>query len=314
MPQRSTDMNDRLKELTRRLNADVVISAATREDAADYHRLINATYTRHKTDSYYCWRFDDCPDPSMLAVARLDGVLVGCMGGHVRPLTDGRRILFTVDLVVAEHARNRGLHILLESALEEFARSHNAVGLVAFPNPNGTRAHLATAGCRVAGEIQTLVLSGAAAASDTPKRQTTADGRLIRMAKDEAFRNWRFVSNPEYRYTQFVADNNAWAWFKTYHNPSTTAAVIDMVEFDAPDAGSLSSLLAAVRRNSGSHPNAPISLWALPHTQHFPTLWALGFRPDGQPRSCCIRPFSRDAHDLLELTNWDLSQSDCEIF
>lgn len=318
MPTRVTEQGDSeralaLERLAARINADIEVRTATSNDAVAYELLMNQTYRRKKPAGYYAWRFERCPEPSRLVVAVSNHAIVGCMGGHVRSLTDGRKVLFTVDLVVAPEYRNRGLHLLMEKALQEFSEEHGAVALVAFPNKDGLRAHLSVPGCRLVDHVQTLVLREDKRHVN-PVEPSRPPRSLVRFSQQPSYPDWRYAQNPEYRYTRVVAGHNCWGIFKNFHDEVTQANYIDIVDYCNETRAELSSMITAVQSHPDAASRAQLCLWALPHTASYRAFDSLGFTQLGRQRALCVRPFCPTGQDLADPLRWDVRQVDCEIY
>jgi len=306
------DADCQLHALIERLNDDLELRVGTSADGPAYVGLLNRQYRRQKPGGYFDWRFLACPRPSQLVVAMHGDRLVGSMGGHIFPLTDGRAVLFTVDLLIDQAFRNRGLHHLLEARLEVFGKTHGAVALTCLPNPRGRDAHLSVTGCQLVGEVATLVQrpSSMVRTGSWP----ASPGCPLGFVRDAACARWRYVANPENRYFRQDLPRDGWVVFKNFRNPVSGAVFTDLVDLDQGRAPDAALLIDAVRAHPEVGASAVLTAWAPAHTARYAAFSRAGFVPQGEPRAFCVRPFAAGHEDLLDFSRWDLAEADSEIF
>ena len=302
-----------LLRLVRELNGGIAIRTAGAADASAFEALMNEHYRRQKPPGYFAWRFLRSPFPSRLIVAESAGMLVACLGGHVLNLVDGRRVLFTVDLLIRESYRNQGLHWLLELELESFAREHGALALVALPNDAGRAAHESVPGATCVGEIVSLA-APTSALNSTTKRLSPETSRLVAFAHHEpSYRRWRFDMNPEYRYKTWSATDACHLTAKVFQDPMSGGRIGDLVDYGDQLFSSADSLSQATQWFTEKQ-CPEVQTWALPHTGAHAIFSDMGFRPTLQKRYCCVRPFSPQTEDLTRMENWALMPADSEVY
>jgi hypothetical protein len=307
------DADHRLRALIERLNADLELRTAGPSDGPAFVALLNRQYRRQKPASYFDWRFLACPRPSQLVVALHGNRLVACMGGHVFPLTDGRCVLFAVDLLIDHAFRNRGLHHLLEARLQAFGMGHGAVALTSLPNPRGRDAHLSVPGCQLVGEVATLAQRPSTMVP-TGTWPVSPGPPPLGFARAAEYARWRYAENPEYGYFRLELPHGGWVVFKNFRDPASGAVFTDLVDLDQGCAPDVAVLTAAVRAHPEVGASAVLTAWAPAHTARHTAFTRAGFVPQGEPRAFCVRPFSAGHEDLLDFSRWDLAEADSEIF
>ena len=133
--------DQQLIERVRQINADITIRPGRADDAQQFVDLMNSQYKRQKSVDYFNWQFLNPACPTGLFVAMAGDALAGCFGVQILRLSTSVNCAFTVDLLIAEPYRNRGLFYLLEVEAAAFAKHHQAVAMAALPNLAGMKAH-----------------------------------------------------------------------------------------------------------------------------------------------------------------------------
>ena len=142
----------------KRINPNITIREGQEIDADQFIQLMNSHYKRIKTKEYFVWQFLKTPFPSRLFVACDKDKIIGFCGIQIKRLSNGMRCGVTIDLFIDPAYRNRGIFYLLEDAVNNFAKSNNAVAIVTFPNSSGINAHVSIRGWEKVGEIYTWEL------------------------------------------------------------------------------------------------------------------------------------------------------------
>jgi hypothetical protein len=179
-----------VKETIRRVNRDVFIRAATISDAAGFTALMNRYYARKKSGTYFKWQFLECPFPAQLFLAEAGGSVVGSYGIQIFPLSTGVRAGFTIDLLLDDKYRMRGLFVLLEERVEQFATRNGARLLASLPNSAGATAHSGLPSWQRLGDIIPLTVSKEELHKPSlPPAGARPDS--IAFARDASYLDWR---------------------------------------------------------------------------------------------------------------------------
>jgi GNAT superfamily N-acetyltransferase len=293
----------------RELNPSVVVRPASESDAQAFVDLFNASYKRKTTIEYCHWQFFDQTVPSALFVAADAGKIIGFFGVKIMPVFPGMRGGFTVDLLIHEDWRKRGIGWVLEPAVAEYCERHGASFMAALPNTFGNAAFKAM-GWKSIAKIHTLIRQDGAPVSDASPKGV--DENLIHFIKEASYLHWRFERHPLYRYANVEHSNGNFAVTKLFPDPG--GKIFGDIVLVQADANVRYDLLKQVVHQLASEGVKEITLWALPHTAAYAQALSLGFVPAPQERYFCIRTLSADNDKVLGIRNWDLSECDSEIY
>jgi GNAT superfamily N-acetyltransferase len=286
--------------------------------------MMNRTYTRKKTPSYFEWQFFTDPAEAVLLGAYAGTRLVGCFGIKHRRLSSGRSACGAIDLIVDEEYRGKGIFSLL--AREALAAYSNGADLwYSFANTQGKAALEKSLGWKTICTVRTLVTCRPCDAGSQKGNVFEADGygwehndksfeNRIFFLRDEKELAWRFARNPEYDYTVVDCDDG-FAVVKLFTDPATGARFGDIVEFGTGDGrSSLLRLLCRVTSYLLREGVSKVTAWALPGSVTRRILNGIGFRESDQVRYFLIGAHTKEAAGLFRPESWFLVESDAEIF
>jgi GNAT superfamily N-acetyltransferase len=272
---------------------------------------MNRHYRRQKPARYTDWQYASGPAPAALFLAVEDDRLLGSLGVQMRPLTTGDRCAFTIDLLVDESRRNRGLPILLEERVRAFAADHGAGLLATLPNQEGMRTYERLDGWRCIGVVRTLE---SAAPRDGVRPVNTRTSASIAFLKDARWRDWRFARNPEYAYEPVSSPEGSMVWTKVFADPVSGLRSGDIVDYEIKEPAAFSRLIAESCRQLRSQGVDKITLWMLPQDERYQALIEMGFAVGIQERFFCVKPLGPETKSYEQLANWDLVEADSEVY
>lgn len=294
----------------------IYIREADKNDAAGFIELMNIHYARKKTIEYFLWQFIDSFFPARLFLACAGSKIIGCYGVQIRTLNDGRVCGVVIDIAILESYRHQGIFSHLEQTAAAFCRDKQCGAIAVFANVPGKMAHLKLKKWKNVGIIQSLELKRNELNSFRQSLGQWKQNTLISFAKNEEFRRWRFTHNPEYNYFINHDGNNHFTVSKIFTDPLTKSKYGDIVDMELNNYETDHGALLVQKTclflfDQGAH---LITIWALPHTKIFEQLISLGFKTSEYERYFCLRIFNEKYSDLLQINNWELVQSDTEVF
>jgi hypothetical protein len=134
----------------------------------------------------------------------------------------------------------------------------------------------------------------------------------IEFVKTDSYNQWRFNSNPHYKYEKFSTQNGTFAVTKLFEDPLTGNKVGDIVDYRfGADFKQLFETVVSSMKEKGA---AAITTWALPQTSLNSLLTQNGFKTMHQERYFCVKPFVLADDLLTKIDNWNLVQADAEIY
>lgn len=313
------NLNKVMNGLLRRvqeLNKELIIREANLTDSLGFTSLMNQHYPRKNNEKYLLWRFFSCPKPSILyVITTKENVVIGAYGLNIFTLTNGKRCGLTVDLIISDKYRNRGLLFLLENKIKAFAKKNNCAYLLCIPNALGMKAHTKIEGWQIVGTIPKLVLKSKKI--NLLKDYSTVnilDKKNISFEYTKTLLHWRFNENPEYKYLH-VKLGRSQSYIKIFYDTTKKMPVGDIVYYTpSPYSKSeLSKLIDMSVQKLLSMNAQEIITWCSKNSSLFDVFIALGFVSENQPRYLCVKPLSLSEMDPA-LLDWQILPADSEVF
>jgi GNAT superfamily N-acetyltransferase len=299
----------------RELNPDVIIREAIREDGRDFVSLFNRYYRRKTSLEYFQWQFFDSPFVSKLFLALEGEKLIGYYGIKKYPLSIGINTGFAVDLLVDDSFRKKGIVYLLENEVMRFCHESSISVLTALPNAHG-KAALKSLGWNVIAKVDTLInteLDKKINISSTNEWEEATS--LVEFLKGNEYREWRFCRNPLYQYETITLNDNIFAITKTFSDPVSAKRYGDIVDISWDgNLRSLQKLIFKIIADMKAKELSGITIWALSHTEQYNLFREVGFGILPQDRFFCVKLIESAPEELYDIKNWNLVQSDAEIF
>lgn len=313
------NLNKVMNSLLRRvqeLNKDLIIREANLTDSLGFTSLMNKHYSRKDNEKYFLWRFFSCPKPSILyVITTKENVVIGAYGLNIFTLTNRKRCGLTVDLIISDKYRNRGLLFLLENKIKAFAKKNNCTYLLCIPNALGMKAHTKIEGWQIIGTIPKLVLK-----SDKPNSlkdypdDKIIDKKSISLKYTKPLLHWRLNENPEYKYLHIKLGGSQ-SYIKFFYDTTKKMSVGDIVYYtSSPYSKSEFSKLIDISIQKLRSMNAQeIITWCSKNSPLFKVFITSGFVLKNQPRYLCIKPLLPNEVDPVSL-NWQILPADSEVF
>ncbi|MBN2323003.1 MAG: GNAT family N-acetyltransferase [Spirochaetes bacterium] len=286
--------------------------------------MMNRTYTRKKTSTYFEWQFFKDPEGAALLGAYAGTRLVGCFGIKHRRLSGGRSACGAVDLIVDEEYRGKGIFSLLAREAQG-AYSNGADLFYSFTNDRGKAALEKSLGWKTVCTVHTLVASGPHDGVSQKMNICGADGYGWEH-NDKSFENrtfflrddrelvWRFSRNPEYDYT-VVDCGEGFAVVKVFTDPVCGERFGDIVEFGTEGGRfAVRRLLGRAAAYLFREGVSKVTAWAMPGSVTRSVLGGLGFRESDQIRHFLVGAQTEEAARLCSPDSWFFVESDAEIF
>jgi GNAT superfamily N-acetyltransferase len=300
----------------RELNPDITIREADLADGEQFVALFNSYYKRKTNLAYFQWQFFNTPFESKLFTAFYDNKLVGYYGVKIYPLSGDILTGFAVDLLIHEPYRKTGIVFLLEAAIMDHCKAKGVSVMTALPNAYGNAA-FRSLGWKSIAKVDTLVIDDLYSISSGTNGNSTfnnSNSVLTKFVKDDPYRNWRYNSHPIYNYEPIVLDDNNYAITKLFTDPVNGNTFGDMVEVSCSGVQNFELLLSKILVQMKAKNVHTLTTWALPHTTLYILLKELGFKAVPQERFFCVKLINSYLEKLYQINNWDLAQSDAEIF
>jgi hypothetical protein len=299
----------------REFNPDIVIREADQADGEPFVALFNSYYKRKTSLAYFQWQFFNTPFESKLFTAFHDDKLVGYYGVKIYPLSGEILTGFAIDLLIHEPYRKRGIVFLLEAAIMNYCKSKGVSVMTGLPNAYGNAA-FKSLGWKSIAKIDTLVIDNLNAISLSDKGITGVNNNsaLTKFVKDDEYRIWRYNNHPIYNYEPIILDENNYAITKLFTDPVNGNIFGDMVEVSCIEVQNFELLLSKILIQMEAKNVHTLTTWALPHTSLYFLLKELGFKTVPQERFFCVKLIDSNLEKLYHINNWDLAQSDAEIF
>lgn len=128
----------------------------------------------------------------------------------------------------------------------------------------------------------------------------------IRIQKNEAFLNWRYLQNPTAIYKIISVEDN-WVVYKIYNpNPDNAFVEIDLVELHGKnDPKGFSKIIDAIRLEEG--PISKFNIWTQLHGSQQSSLEKIGFKLSTPSTYFSALPFSEMESMFLNYKNWEIN-------
>lgn len=307
---------DNLLRRIKEINKNLIIRKANPTDSSGFTSLMSEHYPRKNNEKYFFWRFFSCPTPSILyVITTKEDVVVGAYGLNIFTLTNGKRCGLTVDLIISDQYRNRGLLFLLENEIKVFTKKNNCPYLLCIPNAIGMKAHAKIEGWQIVGTIPKLVLKQDKRnlLKDYPNNKII-DKKIISFEYSKPLLHWRFNENPEYKYLHIKVGGSQ-SYIKIFYDTTKKMPVGDIVYYTSSlKSGSEFSKLIDISVQKLRSMNAQeIITWCNKNSSLFKVLLSKGFVSENQPRYLCVKPLSLMEADPA-LFNWQILPADSEVF
>ncbi|MFA4818137.1 MAG: GNAT family N-acetyltransferase [Parcubacteria group bacterium] len=288
---------------------------ANRADVDQLVSLMNEQYSRKKTAAYFEWQFFQSVLPTVLMIAEIDNKIIGMFGLQKKFLSNGACVGQLIDLLIAP--KNRGQGIFGRLAEKTLSYCNDIQALAVFPNKNGKRACEKNLGMVTIAKIDNLKLTNLKINNHIKKENCSQNNsQLVKLLKDDKWRNWRYNLHPEYSYKKILLDNGSIMMTKIFSDPQTKIQYGDIVETNlmADKFDDFQKLLKLSLTNFLQNDISVITTWALPHTYLYDFFKNCGFTGNLQERYFCLKIIDQDYNDLSDINNWDLAQIDAEIY
>lgn len=304
---------NRIKEI----NSDIIIRDASIADCTNFIDLFNSYYRRKKNSEYFSWQFFNDLVPTKLFVAYKNNELAATYALQLRHLNNLDYCTFTIDLLIKEKYRNRGLFYLLEEEAGKFSKNNKAIAIVSLPNLHGMNAHKAIYGWKNAGKINSLILKKVDFKSSFEEIDLH-NNIFVFFSKSPEYRKWRFDDCPDYNYVLIEDKNHNQVYVKLFSDPISGELFGDIVNYEFLDGKSncmnYCSLIIRACEHLFAQDVKTITTWALPHTSYFKLFKHCGFQESLQERYFCIKVLHPDCNYLYNLSSWHLVQADSEVY
>lgn len=294
---------------------DISYRLATEVDIPHMVALFNATYKRQVSNAYFSWQFISSYYPTIYLCAFEGERFVGVFGLQKRRLTNGTKVGHLIDLMVSPDYRGKGIFTQLGQRAIAFFPDLDALSVL--PNLAGKEACEKAFGMKTIAKINPLLLKKSEEPLEVPIASAATSAQvLLEFEKNDAYRRWRYESNPWYRYTLAAYDTGDMVT-KTFTDPSTQETFVDIVDFRAKDDG-LRKLAKLFTMGSNTilfdQGFQSITTWALPHTPLYTVLKSLGYSEFPQERYFCVKALCFEAESVYDIRQWNLVQADAEIY
>lgn len=312
------ESNKRLYDRVKQINPSLSLRPAIAEDAESFTALMNGQYNRKKSIEYFYWQFLQSDSPARLFVVYDGDVLAGCYGAQILQLSESVSCAFTVDLLILDAYRNRGIFYLLEREVSQFATEHKAVALTCLPNQAGMKAHCNIFGWRNAGTVPIYALAPTASNCHAflPAQDEVGSCRPVRFLKGESYRKWRYDRNPTYRYDYVRLEQGLFAVVKIFADPVSGKRFGDIVDYecDSESSARLALLFDSACKHLRLLGADTVTTWALPSTRLASILPSLGFNSTDNQRYLCVKVLDPSYEHLYSLDRWELVEADSEVY
>jgi hypothetical protein len=308
------DLFEHIKRV-REFNSDIIIREAVQADGEQFVALFNTYYKRKTNLAYFQWQFFNTPFESKLFTAFHDDKLVAYCGIKICPLSGDILTGFVIDVLTHEPYRKRGILFLLEAAIMDYCKAKRVSVMTVLPNAHGNAA-FKSLGWKSIAKVDTLVIDDLNSISFNNKGNTIVNNNspLTKFVKNEQYRNWRYNNHPIYNYEPIIFDNNNFAITKLFTDPVNGNKFGDIVEVSYTRVQNFELLLSKILVQMKAKNVHTLTTWALPHTPLYFLLKELGFKTVPQERFFCVKLIDSNLEKLYHIDNWDLAQSDAEIF
>ena len=303
----------------KQLNSSVTIKEASAYEGVHFVELFNKYYSRKTSLAYFKWQFFESPFESRLFTAYEEGKLIGFYGIKIYKLSNNILTGFAIDFLVDEAYRKRGIAYLFEEKICDFCYTHKVSILTSLPNSFGNAALKALGWSSIA-KLDTLIIDRKdfdhKRLSELLTNQTAhSNDECINFIKTDKYRSWRYDYNPLYNYELIEVDESTFSITKLFTDPGENIIYGDIVEIVyANDLQKVAMLFEKIGEYMDANKVQTITTWALEHTQLYTLLMLIGFTKMPQERFFCIKLLDENFADLRQIHNWDIIQSDAEIF
>ncbi|MCX6163328.1 MAG: GNAT family N-acetyltransferase [Ignavibacteriae bacterium] len=292
----------------------VTYRIAVEKDVNDLVDLINSQYNRKYIPEYFNWQYFYSVYPSALMCAfNEDEKLIGMFGVQKKELSNGAVALQAIDLLLKQEYRGKGIFkILGEKAFNFFERVDLYCVL---PNFNGKNSIEKSFGWQTIAKINEFVLT---VSPDTKANNIEFNEKIILSKNFVSFnnncdiRNWRYIKHPIYKYKIFENGNDIIVT-KLFIYPVSNQKYGDIVEYHY-STENFNSLFKEAIMYFYEMEVEIIGTWALSHTSLYPVLKKIGFYEIEKQRYFCIKINNHKYDFLNDIKNWNLNQSDAEIY
>lgn len=296
------------------MSEHITYRIAEEKDVNDLVDLINNQYNRKYIPEYFRWQYFYSAYPSALMCAfDKDEKPIGMFGVQKRELNNGAIVLQAIDLLLKKEYRGKGIFkILGEKALNYF----EGVDLYCvLPNFNGKNSIEKSFGWQTITKINEMVLTvspGSKGNNIELNEKIILSKNFVGFNNNNDIRNWRYVKHPIYKYRIFETGNDI-VVTKLFIDPVSKQKYGDIVEYHY-STENFNSLFREALQDFYEKKVELISLWALPHTCLYPVFKNNGFDEIERERYFCVKINNPKYDYLYDIINWNLNQSDAEIY
>ena len=328
----------RIQELTK--DCHIREGRPTAQDAISFKELFNATYNRQVTADYYMWQFFHSSFLGKCLFVEHGDRIVATYGLRAFKFYASGECLIgaCVDLIIAPEFQRTGILARLAMEMDKLAVGRGCVSIYTAPNLAVWRPYVLHLGWSDLGEINTCI-----ALTDTYQRQLEyltffkvdkfalgidevyqsfqkTHPELAMVVRNSAYLNWRFVDNPWYNYSLFVAKkgNSPFGYLilKNFQDPQSGEIVGDIVDllWSEDDPGALSEMLNFALREFHAQAITRANVWLKTNTILDRIGQNLGFSNIAHKRYFCAKVFMQEYKWLETPNRWFITMADSEVY
>jgi len=301
-------------------NDNLIFRKAEEKDIEQLVILMNSQYLRKKSKDYFLWQYFNSYYPTILICAFINDELIGMFGLQTRYLENGIKVGQAIDLLIKSQWRGQGV---FKQLYQEILRYCNDIDILCvLANFNGKQVSEKVIGCKTLAKIDSLCLqindyqSQLKLSCLAKNWQINKNSYLHSFLYSPEIIYWRFQSHPDYQYEKIFIDENNWTIIKIFQDSVTGHKYGDIVaiNYQYDQVNNLITLLEKSISQLKHKEAKTITLWAMPHNLLYQIVNDLNFEKLEQERYFCIKVINPDYNYLYDFSNWDLVQSDSEIY
>lgn len=295
--------------------SSISVRTASVDDGNTYQRFMEQSFSGDWFEQRFLWQYFGTVSKSTLLLAEVGKEPVAMVGVELRRLNNGWLCGTLIDMVVAEAWRRRGVLRALEKAASEHARWSGAAAMTSLPNTLGALALGRLPGWSIVCQVPLLSRSSNHPFPPGPVSPgiTLRSTPSIEVARDAAYRAWRFAAHPRNRYVMLTTDSGKTAAVKSH---GTGSSVGDIVEVYGPST-SLEAFediyRVAAKKLAGLGARIVITWGVLP-AEECELLLGLGWETATQERYFAAKALTPPAELLYRRESWRLQPADIEHY
>jgi hypothetical protein len=218
-------------------------------------------------------------------------------------------------MVVAETWRRRGVLRRLEKAATEHARRSGAAAMTSLINTLGALALGRLSGWSIVCQVPLLFRSCSRLFPPGPVSagMTWRSTPTIQVARDAAYRAWRFAEHPRNRYSILTSNNGKNAAVKSH---GTGSVVGDIVEVYGPSVslGAFEEIYRLAAKELAGFGARDVITWGVLPAEECELLARLGWEPRSQERYFAAKALIPAAELVYRRETWRLQLADIEHY